>query len=62
MKRSVTRHIEEGRRLVAGTTKDLALSELYELIELEGKDAKFNTATNAFYMGVAVGARKAAAK
>jgi hypothetical protein len=59
MKRNVTKHIEEGRRLVAGTRKDLAASELYELIENGHADA--DAVIDAFYMGVAVG-RKAAAK
>lgn len=60
MKRNVTKHVEEGRRLVAGTKTDLALSEFYELCGRE--EASADAVIDAFYMGVAVGARKAAAK
>jgi hypothetical protein len=60
MKRDVTKHIEEGRKIVAGTKKDLALSEFYELCGRDKADA--DAVIDAFYMGVAVGARKAAAR
>ena len=58
MKRDVTKHIEEGRRLVGGTQRDLLLTELYEICGTEKADA--DAVIDAFYMGVAVGARKAA--
>jgi hypothetical protein len=59
MKRDIKKNIEEGKRLVGGTRKDLAASELYELIEDGHADA--DAVIDAFYLGVAVG-RKAAAK
>lgn len=56
MKRSVKKHILEGGKLIEGTRQNLTLSEVYELCESEKADAVID----AFYMGVAVGARKAA--